>query len=103
MTTVSRKVRRVGRFDWDLARRAVAVNRPTLIVTNGIDYIDWKNAYLQDSEQLSERARFFLTRFESEVRRPVNICGTGPKLCDFAIQRYSHLYDREEMNAQLLG
>jgi adenylosuccinate synthase len=30
MTTVTNKVRRVGRFDWDLAEKAVKVNRPTV-------------------------------------------------------------------------
>jgi hypothetical protein len=37
LSTVSRQVRRVGRFDPDIVRRAIEVNRPDRIVLNHLD------------------------------------------------------------------
>jgi adenylosuccinate synthase len=40
-TTVTHKLRRLGRFDWDAASKAARVNRPTRIAVNFLDYIDY--------------------------------------------------------------
>ena len=39
-TSVTHKLRRVGRFDPVIVRRAIAANAPTDIVLNHLDYID---------------------------------------------------------------
>ena len=39
-TTVTHKVRRVGRFDASLVRKAIAANRPSRVVLNHLDYVD---------------------------------------------------------------
>ena len=39
-TTVTGKVRRVGRFDPDLVHRAIAANNPSFVVLNHLDYVD---------------------------------------------------------------
>ena len=40
LTTSTRKVRRVGRFDPAIVRMAIDANRPTRIVLNHMDYVD---------------------------------------------------------------
>ena len=42
-TSVSKKVRRIGRFEWELAHRTVALNRPTRIAVMGLDYLDYSD------------------------------------------------------------
>ena len=39
-TTVTHRLRRVGRFDPAVVRQAIAVNRPTRVVLNHLDYVD---------------------------------------------------------------
>lgn len=42
MTSVTKKVRRVGEWDWNLFRRSIMVNRPTHIAIHGLDYLNYK-------------------------------------------------------------
>lgn len=79
-TSVTHAVRRVARFDWGLARRAVVNNRPTRIAINGLDYIDFSNLGITRVASLSGSARSFLTRLEDEVQTPVSHIGVGPAL-----------------------
>jgi adenylosuccinate synthase len=80
MTTVTHKIRRVGRFDWELAQRAVAVNRPTHIAINGLDYLNFASGGASDWSLLSEDARSFTRQLENRLQVPVAYCGTGPSL-----------------------
>ena len=57
MTSVTNKVRRVGRFDWDLAKRAATVNRPTHVAINGLDYLDYRNKGLSSWRSLAPQTR----------------------------------------------
>lgn len=80
MTTVSKKLRRVGRFDWEATKRAVTVNRPTHLAINGLDYLSARNRGVQQSEDLSSEARGFVTRLERESSVPCSFLGVGPSL-----------------------
>ena len=80
MTTVSRKIRRIGRFDWELAKRAATVNRPSRIAVNGLDYIDYRNRGILSIEYLTASGRNFLSRIERELDTPVGFWGTGPRI-----------------------
>jgi adenylosuccinate synthase len=80
MTTVSKKLRRIGRFDWSLARESAQVNRPTKIVVNGLDYLDYENYAIAELEQLTSKARSFLNELRNELALPIWAWGTGPKL-----------------------
>lgn len=88
MTTVSRKVRRIGRFDWELARRAVMLNRPNRIAVNGLDYLDYRNRGVLSVDQLTASGRGFLTRIERELGTPVGFWGTGPRIRDCSNERH---------------
>lgn len=81
-TSVTNKVRRVSRFDWSLARRAVGINRPTRLALMGLDYFDYSDYKKIDSTTLSARSIEFLQRFSIEFG-PVSYLGTGPGRNDF--------------------
>jgi adenylosuccinate synthase len=80
MTSVTKKIRRVGRFDWELARAAVRVNRPTRLAINGLDYFAYANLGCTHANLLSERANAFVAELERELAVPVAYLGVGPSL-----------------------
>lgn len=82
MTTVSKRVRRIGRFDWDLARSAVRFNRPTQIAVNGLDYLSFSNRGIAHWHELDVLARNFVEQIEIQTGAPVVYYGTGPGLRD---------------------
>jgi adenylosuccinate synthase len=73
-TTVTGKVRRVGRFDPELVRRAINVNRPDRIVLNHLDYVDPRVR----SGELTTKARRFIERVETQILHRIDWFGTGP-------------------------
>ena len=73
-TTVTGKVRRVGRFDPDLVRRAIAANNPSSVVLNHLDYVDPRVR----TEGMSDKAREFIEQVEREVKWRIDWIGTGP-------------------------
>lgn len=74
-TSVTRRLRRVARFDPDLVRRAVRVNRPTRIALNHLDYIDFTCRY---QGSLTQRAETFVARIERQIDHPIELVGFGP-------------------------
>jgi adenylosuccinate synthase len=79
-TSVTHKIRRVGRFDWELAKRAVLFNRPTRLAINGVDYLNFENLGIREEQNLTAEAKNFLDRFYSDVAPEVQYLGVGPKL-----------------------
>ena len=77
-TTVTQKVRRVGKFDAQIVRNAIAHNNPNQIVLNHLDYID-ASAH---SEHYSEDVLRFVERVEREIGRPVTWIGAAPDLLE---------------------
>src|SRR6266498_535635 len=74
LTTVTRKVRRVGRFDPEIVRRAIQANRPSRIVLNHLDYVDSK---VRDGN-LTAKAAAFVEEVEAGISRGVDWLGIGP-------------------------
>jgi adenylosuccinate synthase len=85
LTTVTKQVRRVARFDWDLAKRAVLFNRPTGIAINGIDHLNYGDHGVEAVHDLSEPSRQFMHRLRSALQCPISFVGTGPKLSDLIV------------------
>jgi adenylosuccinate synthase len=81
-TTVTGKLRRVARFDFDLARRAVAVNRPTLLAVNFLDYVDHRNRGVASASALTESGKLFIAGVEEKLGVPVRFAGVGPALSE---------------------
>lgn len=74
-TSVTKAVRRVARFDPDVVRQAIMVNRPTKIVLNHLDYID---VSCFASNELSEKTAFFVRKIESLIDSSVDYLGFTP-------------------------
>jgi adenylosuccinate synthase len=81
-TSVTHKVRRIGRFDWNLAKRCVQVNRPTRLAVNGLDYIEASNRNARNWDDLTLKARAFVDRLRREAHIPCSFLGTGPSLTE---------------------
>ena len=88
-TTVTKKLRRVARFDWDLARKAVNVNRPTSLAINFVDYFDYANRGITEWAFLSGNAQAFVSALESTLKTNVGMIGTGPSNSDVILRRPS--------------
>lgn len=73
-TSVTGRVRRVAWFDPALVRRAIAVNRPSTIVLNHLDYLDARCV----EAPLSAEAQRFVDWVTKEIRQPVDLVGLGP-------------------------
>lgn len=80
-------MRRVGRFDWELARKAVRANTPTIIALNGVDYLDYSNRGIIKWDQLTKVAKTFVEKVESSLGKPVKIVGTGPGLSQVFVRQ----------------
>jgi adenylosuccinate synthase len=74
-TSVTHRVRRVARFDPEIVRSAIAVNAPTHLVLNHIDYIDFECRKLN---ALSERALDFIESVERLVGAQIDYVGCSP-------------------------
>ncbi len=80
MTSVTRKTRRVGRFDWDLARKAAQVNRPTKISVNGLDYFNYFDREAESFETLSAQSQDFVFDLERRLEAQVWCVGARPEV-----------------------
>jgi adenylosuccinate synthase len=101
MTTVSKKVRRVGRFDWELAQRAIQFNRPSRIAINGFDYFSHADRLVRRIHDLSEQSKFFLRELATMCSSEKIYAGTGPSLCNVFSERYCHQARRHCDSGQL--
>jgi adenylosuccinate synthase len=81
-TTVTGKLRRVGRFDFALARRAVRVNRPHKLAINFLDYLDFRDRTAVGVDTLSERSSSFIQRLHQTLAVPVGYLGVGSSLSE---------------------
>ncbi|AUW47201.1 adenylosuccinate synthetase [Rhizobium leguminosarum] len=66
--TVSGKIRRIGEFDWEQARRSAVLNGATDIALTFADYIDASNKDAVEFDMLSVRTKAFV----AEVERVAN-------------------------------
>lgn len=90
-TTTTKRLRRVGEFDWDVVGRAIEANQPTMLALHGSDYIDYRNREVSRFEDLSHRARGFIAELSDRFAVPVGLIGTGPRVADFIDVRRSTL------------
>lgn len=72
-TSVTKRVRRVARFDPELVRQALAANNPSRIVLNHIDHVD---ATARD--HLTTRAEKFVDGISESIGRQIDYVGLGP-------------------------
>lgn len=75
-TTVTKKVRRIGAWDWDLFKRAVMLNGPMVdIALTFLDYLNPEDEFVQQYNGLSETSRDFIEKLAEYG--PIRYIGTG--------------------------
>jgi len=77
-TSVTKNLRRVGRFDSRIIKKAISVNRPTEIALMGSDYLDFENKGLIHFNELTQKTIDFIHHLENELGVKINFIGTGP-------------------------
>lgn len=78
-TTVTKKKRRVFEMNWERLKYNVMINRPTQIVLNFTQYIDYKAYKCKKFDELPQKVKDFILKIEEETQVPVTIIGTGEK------------------------
>jgi adenylosuccinate synthase len=76
-TSVTRTVRRVGRFDPGIVCQAIMVNQPTRIVLNHLDYVD---VTCRNNQILTRKAAGFVAEVEFFIGRKIDYLGFGPSI-----------------------
>jgi adenylosuccinate synthase len=74
-TSVTGRRRRVAHFDPEVVRRAIAVNRPSMIVMNHVDYVD---AECVAHKSLTPQARRFVQEASEAIGAAIDLVGIGP-------------------------
>ncbi len=72
LTSVTKRLRRVARFDAEIVRRAIVVNRPTRIVLNHLDYISETTIPF-----LVKGMKNFILSIEAIIGRDISFLGLG--------------------------
>jgi len=80
--TVTRRRRRIGRFDFEAARYSAMINSATQIAITMLDKLDKGCEGARSHDELSKEARDFVGEAERRIGVPVTIISTGPDLKD---------------------
>lgn len=72
-TSVTKRVRRVARFDPIMVREAITSNKPSMVVLNHVDQVD---AVAQRG--LTTRAEAFVADVGAKIGQPIDLVGLGP-------------------------
>jgi adenylosuccinate synthase len=76
-TSATNRVRRVGKFDADVVKAAIQVNRPNIIVMNHLDYIDYT---CHDNNGYSKDVMSFVNTVATEIGQAIDYIGSGKAL-----------------------
>ncbi|MDI6820333.1 MAG: adenylosuccinate synthetase [Candidatus Hodarchaeaceae archaeon] len=80
--TVTGRRRRIGTFDFELAKRAAMINGATQIVITCLDRLFKGCSGMRSFSQLPPDARAFVERIEEELGVPVTLISTGENIED---------------------
>ena len=81
-TSVTKRLRRVGLFEWKPVKRAVMVNRPTALALQGLDYLNFEDRGKRKYKMLSRKSKRFISHLEKQTGVPIRFIFTGPDLLD---------------------
>lgn len=76
-TSVTKRIRRVARFDAEVVRKAIEVNMPTKIVLNHLDYLC--SANIKNQEKV---IKVFISKTEKLIKESIEYLGFGPDLLE---------------------
>ncbi len=80
--TVTGRKRRIGKFDFGLARRSAMINGATQLSITNIDRLFEGNKGVRNYDELTDKAKDFIEKVEREVEVPVTLISTGPETED---------------------
>ena len=80
--TVTQRRRRIGEFDFELARRSVMINGATQIALTCLDRLFRSCRGARSIDGLTPEARAFVEKLEDELGVPVMLISTGPDIWD---------------------
>lgn len=75
-TSVTKKLRRVARFDCNIPHKALLANKPSRIVLNHLDYLDYS---CFEKNYISIKIIKFIKEIEFLLGEKIDFYGTGPK------------------------
>lgn len=75
-TTTTKRLRRIGEFDWTLLRRAASLNSPTDLAITFVDYLGIENRRARRFEQLRADTILFLEEVERVAGARVSLIST---------------------------
>jgi len=81
-TTVTKKVRRIARFDPSLVLRAIEQCGPTSIALNFLDYLFPDLSNCNSTQQFPTEVNKWLSKFESDLGVPIKYVSWGPGISD---------------------
>ncbi len=84
-TSVTKTIRRVARFDPEIVRQAILVNKPTTIVLNHLDYVD---AASRELNALTFKSSAFVEDLERSLQCHIGYFGFGPSSLVAREKRY---------------
>jgi adenylosuccinate synthase len=76
-TSVTKGLRRVGRFDPEIVRRAILANQPSRVILNHLDYVD---AEVATTRRPGERVVAFVEEVSSSIGRRIDYLGMSAAL-----------------------
>ncbi|MBU7595699.1 adenylosuccinate synthetase [Metabacillus halosaccharovorans] len=101
-TSVTKKIRRVGRFDFDLVEKSIMINRPTQLALNFIDYIDNDDYKVTKYSDLTIKSKKFIEELERRYGVPVTLIGTGPDekdIIDLRSEKLINFYSEKSVSS----
>ena len=91
LTTTTKRLRRVARFDDEVVNRSIAANCPTSIALHGADYLDFANRGAESFDALTNPTQEWIRGLEARCQVPVRFVGTGPTVAELIDTRQSNL------------
>jgi adenylosuccinate synthase len=76
-TSVTKRLRRVARFDLGEVKLACQYNRPSALAVMGLDRLDYSITGAQDASELTKGVKGFLEELELQTGVPIEFAGTG--------------------------
>ena len=76
LTSTTHRQRRVSEFNWDLLRRAAALNGPTDIALTFVDYLNPTNADARRFDRLDPKTINFIEEVQRVAAAPVSLIST---------------------------
>ncbi|MEE8402416.1 MAG: adenylosuccinate synthetase [Candidatus Hydrothermarchaeaceae archaeon] len=80
--TVTGRARRLGTFDFEMAKYSAMINSASQIAVTCVDYFDKNYLGVKEYEKLSPKMKEFIDEVEKKVEVPVTLISTGPDLED---------------------